>query len=76
MERVLKVEGHDGLVRDPSTLAIINTNKSEYEQHMLRKKLLADKKNEAAKQQEEMNTIKSELLELKSMVAELLSKGK
>ena len=30
----LKVIGHDGLVRDTSSGAIVNTNKAEYEQYM------------------------------------------
>lgn len=76
MSNVLKVEGHDGLVRDVSTLAIINTNGAEYAAHISRKKLLAARKTEAAKQQEEINNLKNELLEIKNMVAELLSKGK
>lgn len=76
MNNVLKVEGHEGLVRDASTFAIINTNESEFAAHISRKKLFEMKKLEAKKQQEELETVKNELLELKNMVAELLSKGK
>jgi hypothetical protein len=76
MSNVLKVEGHEGLVRDASTSAIINTNEAEYAAHISRKKQLEARKTEAKKQQEELANVKNELLELKNMVAELLSKGK
>ena len=76
MNNVLKVEGHDGLVRDVSTFAIINTNDTEYAAHISRKKLLDVRKTQAAKQQEEINNLKDDILEMKNMLAELLSKGK
>ena len=76
MNKVLKVEGHDGLVRDATTLAIINTNESDFAAHISRKKQLEIRRLEAKKHEEELATVKTELLELKNMVAELLSKGK
>ena len=38
MSKVFKVEGHQDLIRDEYTSAIVNTNKSEYEKYMQRKK--------------------------------------
>lgn len=76
MSNILKVEGHEGLVRDTSTLAIININESEYAAYMSRKKSFEAKKIEAKKMQDELAIVKNELFELKTMVAELLSKGK
>ena len=43
MSKVIKVEGHPDLVRDEYTSAIINTNKSEYEQYMAKKKAMMRK---------------------------------
>lgn len=74
MNKFIKVQGHEGLVRDESTLAIINTSKSEYDAYLARKAVLDKKKAEANKQQEELNNIKQELNDLKMMVAELLAK--
>ena len=37
-DNYLKVEGHNNLLRDPNTNAIINTNMSEYEQYLARRK--------------------------------------
>lgn len=75
MDKLLKVQGHEGLVRDESTLAIINTNRAEYDSYIARMNVIKQKKSEALRQQEELNNIKQELGDLKAMVAELLAKG-
>ena len=43
MSKILKVEGHVDLVRDEYSSAIVNTNKSDYEKYMQRRKAM--KKN-------------------------------
>jgi len=71
----LQVEGHDDLVRDTESTAIVNKNKSAY--------LLAKQRAEAAQRQRdairtanrEINNIKSEMHEIKSMLKTLLDKG-
>lgn len=72
MEKFLKVEGHDSLVRDTSTKAIINTNMSEYEEYMARKKQVEMKQLEEQTQKQEISNIKSEISEIKQMLAILL----
>lgn len=67
MHNLLKVEGHDGLVRDPNSGAIINVNSSSYAEYVA-----ASKKVEAEKQ--ELNNIRSELAEVKSLLLKLLKK--
>ena len=74
-ERYLNVEGHDDLVRDTQSTAIINKNKGAY--------LLAKQRAEAAQRQRdairnanrEINNIKSEMHEIKSMLKTLLDKN-
>ena len=44
----VKVQGHSDLVRDPMTNAIINTNKSGYEEYISRRNI---KKSETQKVQ-------------------------
>jgi hypothetical protein len=68
----LKVSGHDSLVRDTSSQAIINTNTSEYENYMKQRKAAEDKQNEIARQSQEINNIKSELSDIKQMLVMLL----
>ena len=71
MEEV-KVKGHADLIRDPVTNAIINTNKSKYEEYISRREL---KKNETQKVQDledELSCIKDDLNEIKSLLKEIV----
>ena len=68
----VKVKGHADLVRDPVTNAIINTNKSKYEEYISRREL---KKNETQKVQDlenELSCIKDDLNEIKSLLKEII----
>ena len=68
----IKVEGHSDLVRDESSNAIVNTNKSAY--------LMAKKRaDEAQRQRDEirqtarkLNSLKSEMHEIKNMLLKLV----
>lgn len=73
MTQYLKVEGNDSLVRDTSTKAIINTNKSDYENYIRQKRLIASRKDEIERQNNEINSIKSELSEVKALLMTLLA---
>ena len=74
-EKYLQVEGHDDLVRDTESTAIINKNRGAY--------LIAKQRAEAAQRQRdairnanrEINNIKSEMHEIKSMLKTLLDKN-
>ena len=64
---MLPVEGHKSLFRDESTNAIVNTDTIAYENYMNNKLVSSDKKAE-------MDDVKRELAELKSMLKDLASK--
>ena len=74
-KRFLQVEGHDDLVIDTESNAIVNKNKSAY--------LLAKQRAQNAQRQRdairnanrEINNIKSEMHEIKSMLKTLLDKN-
>ena len=51
----LKVLGHDGLVRDVSTGAIINTNSKEYENYVRARATREQKDLEISKHEEDIN---------------------
>jgi hypothetical protein len=71
----LKVKGHDGLVRDMSNGAIINTSKAEYDRYMKQKKAAEQRTlqlDEVSKHSEDINNLKNELHEIKSMILQLL----
>ena len=69
----LKVEGHSSLVRDTYSNGIINTNVSEYQIYMQRvqnREKAGDQIRNAVK---EINTLKSELREIKGLIKELIN---
>ena len=72
MTDFLKVTGHDGLVRDVSTKAIINTNKSEYLMYLKNREAAKSKNLEIERQQKEIQSIKDDVSEIKQMLSQLL----
>lgn len=71
----LKVQGHNGLVRDTSSGAIINTNRTEYEEYMERVRLAEEKDNLLSQHTAEINNIKNELQDIKGLLLQLVNKG-
>ena len=74
MSKVFKVEGHPDLVRDEYTSAIVNTNKSEYEKYMQRKKAMMQNRDEIRDACREINNLKQELFEIKDLIKKLVGK--
>jgi hypothetical protein len=70
----LKVAGEDGLVRDVSTKAILNTNNKEYEIYLARKNAAKSQKLEIERQGMELKEVKTELSEIKQMLSILINK--
>jgi cell division protein FtsL len=68
----LKVSGHDDLVRDTTSLAIVNTNVSAYTDYVNRRNAIQDEKQLIAQQSQEINNLKSELSDIKQMLTKLL----
>lgn len=66
-----KVEGHPDLIRDGNSKAIINTNRSAMAEHLYKK----DMKTTVQSLSEEMNTIKNEFKEIKSLLQQIASRG-
>ena len=64
---MIPVEGHKSLFRDEETNAIVNTDTIAYDNYINNKRTNSDKKVE-------MDEVKRELAELKSMLKELASK--
>ena len=74
MSEYLKVEGYNNLVRDTKTNAIINTDRSA---DQMAKKRAADaqrQRDEIRNASREINNIKCEMHEIKSMLKTLLDK--
>ena len=75
MSKLFKVEGHVDLVRDEYSNAIINTNQSDYKKYMQRKRAMQKNRDEIRCAVREINTLKQELFEIKSLLKELVGKN-
>ena len=70
----IKVEGHSDLIRDLNSNAIINTNETEYQAYMRRYKA-REKSNDTLRHTvKEINTLKTELYEIKKLLKEVINK--
>jgi len=69
----VKVSGHSDLVRDPETNSIINKNKSEYNEYMMRKNIKSEENQKVQTIEEEVASIKRDVNEIKSLLRELIN---
>ena len=73
MSRYLKVEGHQSLVRDTNSGAILNTNVSEYQMYMERVRSREQQGDQIRNAVKEINNLKAELREIKGLIKELVN---
>jgi len=62
---MIPVEGHKGLYRDEKSNAIVNCNDYEYQEYLRAK-------NSSLNEKTEIENLKTELTEIKSLLAKLL----
>ena len=72
MKKYIKVEAHDSLVRDMSSNAIVNNNKSEYENFLRISEQKYKEKQEFEKLKTDVDTIKGDLDEIKSLLKSIV----
>ena len=70
----LKVEGYENLVRDTSSNAVINSSTSEYRIYMARHRARNKQSDELRNACKEINTLKAELREIKSLIKKVIEK--
>ena len=75
MSSFLKVEGHNDLVRDTNTHAIVNKNKNAYIMAKRRADEAQRQRDEIRGATREINNLKCEMHEIKSMLITLLDKN-
>tara|TARA_Y100000004_G_scaffold60450_1_gene67517 strand:- start:2969 stop:3196 length:228 start_codon:yes stop_codon:yes gene_type:complete len=73
MSAKLKVEGHEHLIRDVNSGAIVNTNVTEYQLYMKRVKSREQHGDQIRSAVKEINTLKAELREIKGLIKELIN---
>ena len=74
MATFLKVKNHYGLVRDTYSSAIIREQGSDYDLYMARKRKVEAGKDELRGAIREINNLKKELREIKSLLKEVIIK--
>jgi len=73
-DEYLKVEGHEDLVRDNTSKAILNTNKQAYEIAIKRATEARRQRDEIRETTREINNIKCEMHEIKSLLIKISEK--
>ena len=64
----LRVEGHESLVRDTISNAVINSSSSEYTIYMARHRARNKQSDELRTACKEINSLKAELREIKELI--------
>tara|TARA_R100000030_G_scaffold83683_1_gene66689 strand:- start:342 stop:578 length:237 start_codon:yes stop_codon:yes gene_type:complete len=73
-EKYLQVEGHNDLVRDTQTGAVINRNRGAFEKAKQRSREVQKRNDELRDATREINNLKCEMHEIKSLLKELVNK--
>ena len=68
------IEGHSDLIKDMHSKAVINTNRSAYLAAVQRKKNFIEQKDGLRDATREINILKSEMHEIKSLLVKLVEK--
>ena len=73
-DEYLKVKDEPDLMRDALSGAIINTNRTAYDRAVARAKAAQEQRDELRSATREINNIKCEMHEIKSLLQQLVSK--
>jgi len=68
----VKVKDHDNLVRDSLSQGIINTNDTEYDEYIARRDAAQKAKESEVTMKEDLDNLKGEINEIKSLLKELV----
>ena len=74
---LLKIKEYPGLKRDRNSNGVINTNKTEYEEYKIIKARISAREkqgDEIRNAVKEINTLKTELKEIKKLIKEIVNK--
>ena len=74
MSEYKPVEGHSDLIKDMHSKAVINTNRNAYLAAVQRKKTMVAQKDELRDATREINILKSEMHEIKTLLIKLVEK--
>ena len=70
----LRVEGHNSLIRDTVSNAVVNSSTSEYKIYMSKYRAREQQSDELRTACKEINSLKAELREIKSLIKKVIEK--
>lgn len=73
---IVKIQDRDSLVRDMTSGAIINTDKTEYENYLVKRNASKQMKQQLEKNSNEIVELKNNILEIKQLLLSLINKEK
>jgi hypothetical protein len=71
-----KVDGHDNLVRDEQTQAILNVNMVEYKNYLEQKRVKEIEFEKIQSLENDVNSMKNDLSEIKSLLRSMIDGSK
>ena len=69
----VKVKDNEHLIRNTNSNCIVNTNKSEYEEYITRRKLKKSEKNKVDNLERDISTLRNEISEIKDLLRSLVN---
>ena len=75
MQKLVYIETDADLARDLSTNGIVNTNPNEYEKYLLQKKQKESEMTVINTMQEEIYSLKNDLIEIKKLIMGIVCNG-
>jgi wobble nucleotide-excising tRNase len=70
----VKIQDSDGLIRDLSSGAVINTNTTDYQNYLARKNSSKDMKQQIKQNADKIKQIESDVSEIKQLLITLINK--
>jgi hypothetical protein len=74
MENFIKVAGHDGLVRDRASGAIVNTDRAGYQAYIQQRDALMRRQQQIDENTQDIKRLSDDMTEIKQMLKLLLNK--
>jgi hypothetical protein len=70
----LKVEGNDGLVRDTSNKAVINTNAGEYQRYIRQRDEALQRQQMIQQNADDIASLKNDMADIKTLLLQIINK--
>ena len=69
----IKVKDNEHLIKNTKSNFIVNTNKSEYDEYIARRKLKQSEKQKVENIERDISTLRNEITEIKDMLSSLVN---